>query len=439
MLVKHTQTNHPPFLVMADPDEALGPAVGIDQIDDNAFAAAAGNPPGLDEPGRPYINLPVHVDLFHSQFGIGSLAAAHPDIRASSDHSVNHDRRKAPLSRISRPVNRLSSAAIRQLVQNMKDEGRLVEVQVRTGDSRFNRTAYLSRFRGRKVTGEPYYAQVTPYQGSLAEADLRAWHNAAKAKLEENGYQGDDVDQAMLLLTGSATPPSSLNLSHIMWRYLHPTNYRDEGVRDGFENPSQDIHYRLLVAGLEVSHRASAYDMYAWPPIGPNDFNPARRPTAPPGHWKRGPNRNAPEYPYHPNVPEGTTAGKNLSAPVPGWRVELSELESADVQASRSVCASHALMWFTPEGQLIPVDAEYTGPTMCPHHVLYGTPCYGPHPSEVDLAAEIRSSRQTGAKGREIRTSGQAAPESVAGHGQAIGEKLPIPGEFDPKSKKTKR
>lgn len=65
-------------------------------------------------------------------------------------------------------------------------------------------------------------------------------------------------------------------------------------------------------------------------------------------------------------------------------KVEVAEMEVAAINESRKFCGLLSLMWRKPTGEIIPEDdiSTYTGPTMCWHGQLGGTPCYGPLPVE---------------------------------------------------------
>lgn len=119
-------------------------------------------------------------------------------------------------------------------------------------------------------------------------------------------------------LTVPTTPnATNLSLSNLMWRWTHR---------------NADGSYPLVPVVVEISHHA-----------------------------------------------EGYSAANSVE-----WgaaKVELSQLESHDVNESRKVCTRFGLMWRKPNGNLIGVDDDYAGPTMC-FHGIWGVPCYAPHPDQ---------------------------------------------------------
>jgi hypothetical protein len=112
-----------------------------------------------------------------------------------------------------------------------------------------------------------------------------------------------------------------------------------------------------------------------------------------------------------------------LGLPVPfnnwssGHKIELSELESAEMNESRKVCTRFGLMWRKPDGSLITPDekwggaSQYVGPTMCLHSML-GSPCYGPYFDEARKPTFYTPFRQSRTQSKRVsgskRQSGKA-------------------------------
>ena len=153
----------------------------------------------------------------------------------------------------------------------------------------------------------------------------------------------------------------NLNVHLLLWRWQHTG--------------------RLVPTGVEVSHKAESYHRMGLP--------------APFDNWSN------------------------------GHKVELSELESAEMNESRKLCTRFGLMWRKPDGSVISPSEkwgeadEYVGPTMCPHSVL-GSPCCGPY---VDVARKptfltpLRQARTQSKRGGERKRKGLkdsvSTPEKV--------------------------
>jgi len=355
------------------------------------------------EPAEEAIGLTVRIyqnpaDHFDEWFS---------EVARSSTLDPTNPRRLDPISRYERPVNRLTKRAMEQLVETCMDMGYLVRVTIQTGYAPVsNQEAYLSRYT---TTG---YGQISAFKGSLAEQELIAWAAAMER------VRADQPDLGL----PKAAVSAQLSLYHILWRLSHL-----EGLQSGAP--------RLLVAGLEVSHRAEAYDQHAWDPH-PYDYLPTRKDGGVgKGAWAASKGKMV-KYPFHPCVPdefpnvrvasgaymppkEKENVGKRLSAPQIGWRVELLELESVDVNVSRALCANLGLHWYKPSKdgqppQLITED-NYEGPTCCPHHTILGPKyiCYGPRPQPgrnlPDRPEPPAAKRQKRDK-NPIRTSVKARP-----------------------------
>lgn len=74
---------------------------------------------------------------------------------------------------------------------------------------------------------------------------------------------------------------------------------------------------------------------------------------------------------------------ESYSVAHPEWgecKVEVTQLESAPVNESRKNCTRFGLMWLKPNGELIGLEEEYSGPTQCPH-ANCNSPCYAPYPT----------------------------------------------------------
>ena len=89
-------------------------------------------------------------------------------------------------------------------------------------------------------------------------------------------------------------------------------------------------------------------------------------------------------------------------------RVEIAEMEMSLMNETRKLCTRFAMMWRYPNGDIIPLAqvATYTGPTMCPHSTLGGTPCYAPRPTEGGARAptgKTPSKRKIGRTSPEVR------------------------------------
>lgn len=245
-------------------------------------------------------------------------------------------------SRLDRPANRLSTAAIVEVVEGAIARNRLVEVHIKTGCSTYNTTGLLSRFTN---GGASSSAQVTIADDSLASHELDAWLDQTRLDWEmaDPATRGTRVPMSSdeRKLRGSA---HLLNVAHVVWRYQH----RFPGSNE----------CKFLLHNLECSHRAEGYDFYPWPAF-PNDedFGPGG------AHATKG----CRPFPHD----EG----------VPGWRVEISELESHRVnELRRKMCKEFGLMWRKPDGTDI-VEDDYVGPTQCVHQ-SWGFPCFAPKPTE---------------------------------------------------------
>ena len=144
-----------------------------------------------------------------------------------------------------------------------------------------------------------------------------------------------------------------LSLSSLMWRYSHP---------------NADGTYPLIPSVAEISHHA-----------------------------------------------EGYTAANLVD-----WgaaKVELSALESHDVNESRKVCTRFGLMWRKPNGNLIGADEDYAGPTMC-FHGAFGSPCYAPHPYQWNApTGATPNPRKTGG-GRKRKGGGDGGGSGGRGRGK---------------------
>lgn len=263
-------------------------------------------------------------------------------------------------SRMDRPVNRLSTEGVDGLVNSCRQRNRLVTVNIVTGSSNYNTEALLSRF---KNDGSSSSAQVTVPAGSQAEADLDAWADEA----HERYYQLAVEDRPR----GPVPTPASertkaylVNVAHLVWRF----NHRFPGGE-----------CKLLLHGFELSHFAEGYDMHPWPPF-PGDGEVQSTYVFPP-------------------------------APVRGWRVEHSGLESYALNDTRKTCARFGLMWRKPDGQLITED-DYVGPTMCFHQGCGQMPCFAPRPSADTGWAQIgvEELEQFIPKRQKTRASGRKRP-----------------------------
>lgn len=234
------------------------------------------------------------------------------------------------ISRLDRPVNRLSTAAIEALVTFMKQKNRLVEVDILTGSSDFNCSAWLSRYRN---AGSSSSAQLTVPQGSLAELELDEWQEQQFMVWE--GLDPAERPSAPPMRPANRKKAYLVNVAHVVWRHLHRFPDTNE--------------CKWLMHNFECSHRAEAYDMFAWPAF---EGDEAYQGT---------------NYPFPHDV--GT----------PGWRVEISEQESFDINDTRKLCAKYGLMWRRSDGSLI-LEDDYVGPTMCIHQA-WGFPCFAPRPT----------------------------------------------------------
>jgi|APGre2960657404_1045060.scaffolds.fasta_scaffold46367_1 hypothetical protein len=339
---------------------------------------APGMVPVID-PRGPYLRVEDQVDEYP-----GLLPRSQP----------GHPRSLDPISRHSRKVNRLSTAGIDELMHQMTTTGRLAPMTVKTGNTTlWRRDALLSRYVPQKAedgeeaadddveTGSVGYGHVTPRKDGIAQNDLKQWHAHATAL-----YAANPLD--MPKPKGGPTPP--IPVAHVVWRHMN----RDENG-----------NCRFLVAGLEVSHQASAYDMYPFPahPFDLLDATPRDAPDY--AHrWVRAAERG-PAANRRPFAPP-------YVAPQKGWRIELVQLESQAMQTSRGVCATFSLMWYKPDGSLIRPDEYYTGETQCPHQRLHPSGrhvCYGPPPGLLAVDAEAPPPEPPYNKRQRVRLSEQAA------------------------------
>lgn len=281
---------------------------------------------------------------------------SHPPI---SNGPADPDEPIVAASRRDRPVNRLSTAAIVNLHEFMVNQGRLVEVNIVTGCSTFNRVALLSRYRN---AGSSSSAQLTVPGGSPAEEELDGYN-------EELYNAWEALDASERSPRPPAIHPSQrekahlLNVAHLEWRFNHRFPETNE--------------CKFLLYGFECSHAAEGYDLFPWPP----------------------------------------REGDNLAVfpgniAMPGWRVEVSELESYRVNdARRKLCQEFGLNWRRPDGSLI-MENDYVGPTMCIHQA-WGFPCYSPRPTFQPVAQLVVPVRQRIRRSSRLRL--QAAPVAQPG------------------------
>ena len=168
----------------------------------------------------------------------------------------------------------------------------------------------------------PRLVPVTVETGGAPPRDaFRSKYASSTSTAQFHPPQGS-VAAAELLAQGWEEPLNNININiHLlMWRFTH--------------------NFRLVPQGVEVSHQAEAY--------------------------------------HRPGLP----------GPFSGWlnghKVELTELETREVNESRKQCSKFGLMWIKPDGSLIEQDEkwgqanQYSGPTLCWHKAL-GAPCYGPY------------------------------------------------------------
>jgi hypothetical protein len=134
----------------------------------------------------------------------------------------------------------------------------------------------------------------------------------------------------------------------------------------------------------------------------------------------------------------------HIGEPV-GFKVEVSELESSEVNESRKVCTKFGLMWYKANGDPIEPHerfeddagnanpAPYIGPTLCPHKGL-GSPCYAPYPigSRVPTFLSPGRDRAGGSK------MGGGKGSGGGGAKKSKGEKRKESGTPDPTAKRSK-
>ena len=138
-----------------------------------------------------------------------------------------------------------------------------------------------------------------------------------------------------------------VNIAQVAWRKMHP---RADG-----------IDYRRCPINLEISHTAEAYHDHG--------------------------------------VFPGLDASEQYRT---GYKVELSNMEAAEINESRKLCADMGLMWRLPEtGELIPQDEadSYRGSTCC-FHASFGVPCYAPYPTAEVAATLITPNKNRGKRSR---------------------------------------
>ncbi len=233
---------------------------------------------------------------------------------------------RIPAASTSRTVNILSTEAIDELIARARSEGRLVPVEVENGNG--SRWAWMSRYKN-TARQQP---QMTCPTGSLALMQL------ARTFPERN--------------------ITLVDVGQVMWRFHH----RDASGC-----------CRLLSFGLQVSHRAAAYDIVSasggwednrqgWD----SSFAAARRQYQATGTVGLGKGRRYADLP----PVEGA----------PGWRVELSEQESQMVNESRKMCALFALHWRRASDFSLMTSYDPNAKLACPH-AAWGMPCYGPRPT----------------------------------------------------------
>lgn len=128
-------------------------------------------------------------------------------------------------------------------------------------------------------------------------------------------------------------------------------------------------------------------------------------------------------YPLVPAVAEISHKAEGYSAAHPEWgkgKVELSELESADVNESRKICTRFGLMWRKPNGNRIAEDERdsYSGATMC-FHGAFGSPCYAPYPAHwIGPSGATPNLRKRGGKKRDRDDGGSGGNDGGSGGGK---------------------
>jgi hypothetical protein len=253
-----------------------------------------------------------------------------------------HEFSRPLLTREVRWVNALTSLAIIELVEAMVAQSRIVPVVVE--NAKGTATTWLSRY---KNTGGAL-SQVKVPEDSLAMKCLVAAHREITTR-KGAGATSSSSEPVV------ARIPQTLTVSLLMWRYTH-------------REPDDQGLCRRLVAGLQVSHLAEAYDDFDWPDVP--EWNRELHELGKPGGKKLKRGQRLTDLP---------APGFN-----PGHRVELTELESREVNASRQLCSRFALMWRNAHDWSIIPRAE-AGPNnviACPHAGM-GFPCFGPHPTEA--------------------------------------------------------
>lgn len=163
----------------------------------------------------------------------------------------------------------------------------------------------------------------------------------------------------------SEAPQFKINVGQLAWRYQHRT---------------EDGRYRKIPINLEISHMAEAYHGEGLFPRA----NPYRT----------------------------------------GYKIELSNMEVAEVNESRKICNEQALMWRKPEtGELIRPEEvnQYRGPTCC-FHAAFGVPCYAPYPVEEDVAT-LKTPRKN--RGKRSRTgTGEVETDKRSNAGPSLLAKM---------------
>lgn len=321
------------------------------------------------------------------------------------------------VSRFLRPVNRLSSAAVIDLVERyFIPEGRVVPVKILRGSATpgtekgwlslfqfarqggqtvdpsgaststaqpqeisdpaqamfgLNEDEHESAMSGRKPSS---YSQVKAPANSLALKELETY-----AKVLQDWWKSKTAEEKKELpfQPGNLTLSPLLNVAHIVWRYFHrQDNERVDIPPEKFEGlvaqnvgsiTNTDIlpehkKCRLLPMGLQVSHAAAAYDEYSW-----------KEEDVFPGYLESFRNRGK-------RKGKGRAATGELGSN-PGYKVEVSECEDIIQQRARQTCEELALFWRSAQdGTVIPFqEAGSEVKTLCPH-AAFGRPCYGPYP-----------------------------------------------------------
>jgi len=117
-------------------------------------------------------------------------------------------------------------------------------------------------------------------------------------------------------------------------------------------------------------------------------------------------------FPLIPHTLEISHLAEGYSKAHPTWgkaKVELTQMESAEVNESRKFCTTFGLMWRKPDDSVIPAQQQdtYSGATLCPHAAC-GSPCYAPYPTAwkqptgATVNLRKRERRDGGGKGRKL-------------------------------------